>query len=533
MILNQLGQDFIYRRNETWPLINQDDWYQFVDKESHDYLEIESNYQYFDFNMEKLQKKFTLMQPLLEKFNDNLLVAGGFYTFKPCYNNGEGEPGTQDIDIFIHSCNEQQACQIISEAVIFLVSEAYKPNNLPKNHNNQNCTVNFITVEHSLNVVNVNISYNGTISTVKYQLILRLYPSIDLILGGFDLACSMVGYDGKNIMATPMGAYCFANKRVIIDISRRSTTFAKRLAKYRNRGFTFVFPGFDKNTSFRQPKNSKDLAIAQIKEIAKKFDLEFKAYQFVYNYNGYADMPDRLSLDKAFQVKNLINFPDFTVSFDSDQKYLIPTKDKIKTEDKLIGDYETIRSYHNKECNLMYIMNNKSEFTFATFTINSENAKEVKKMWNDMINHPKIEVKKLWNKNKKFKHIIGDEVERFKEFGIFGYELCNLANTTKNYDEIFERMTKHRQNGIFLALKGLEGLKLITQNPGRQWTSSINPEIVSGSQFYGKYYRKIGVILSEEVETLLRLARRFSKDCTLYCLPRDIFNVIIMKIPFI
>lgn len=76
-----------------------------------------------------------------------------------------------------------------------------------------------------------------------YQFILRLYKTPDEILGGFDLPCCAVGYSPTlGLRATPLGAFCVANRVVIADTSRRSPSFEYRLVKYGGKGFDVVLP---------------------------------------------------------------------------------------------------------------------------------------------------------------------------------------------------------------------------------------------------------------------------------------------------
>ena len=67
---------------------------------------------------------------------------------------------------------------------------------------------------------------------IKYQFIHRIYPSIGSILGGFDLGPAMVATDGHRILATELGAYSALGQIIVVDTSRRSTSFEHRLKKY-------------------------------------------------------------------------------------------------------------------------------------------------------------------------------------------------------------------------------------------------------------------------------------------------------------
>lgn len=73
----------------------------------------------------------------------------------------------------------------------------------------------------------------------------------------------------------------------------------------------------------------------------------------------------------------------------------------------------------------------------------------------------------------------------------------------------------------------LIGIKWITENPGRQWTSSINPIIEDPRNWYGKHYIPVKTGIPTEIESCLRLARLRS---IWNLLPDDIFNVILLYI---
>jgi len=77
---------------------------------------------------------------------------------------------------------------------------------------------------------------------LTFQIILRAYKSISEILHGFDLGSSAVGYDGENVWMTTLSKYSYRNMVNIVDITRRSTTYERRLIKYFNRGFHIIFP---------------------------------------------------------------------------------------------------------------------------------------------------------------------------------------------------------------------------------------------------------------------------------------------------
>jgi len=91
----------------------------------------------------------------------------------------------------------------------------------------------------------------------KYQFIHRMYPSVESILGGFDLGPAMIAYTGRQIVATELGAWSAFSKTLIVDISRRSTSFEHRLKKY-SRLCHIIFPGLPNTVTASEMASWKD-----------------------------------------------------------------------------------------------------------------------------------------------------------------------------------------------------------------------------------------------------------------------------------
>jgi len=89
--------------------------------------------------------------------------------------------------------------------------------------------------------------------TYEIQIIFRLYQSFSEILHGFDLGSSAVGYNGQNVYFTSLSQYAYANLVNIIDPTRRSTTYERRLHKYMKKGFKVVAPDLKEMLLTDQP----------------------------------------------------------------------------------------------------------------------------------------------------------------------------------------------------------------------------------------------------------------------------------------
>lgn len=79
------------------------------------------------------------------------------------------------------------------------------------------------------------------------QIVLRLYKNISEILTGFDVDCSCVAYDGKQVYASPRALVSYMTQFNTIDLSRRSPSYENRLSKYAHRGFEVYWPLLDRS----------------------------------------------------------------------------------------------------------------------------------------------------------------------------------------------------------------------------------------------------------------------------------------------
>ena len=82
-------------------------------------------------------------------------------------------------------------------------------------------------------------------SLPKQQLILRAYPSVASVIQAFDLDPCCMAYDGSAAYLTGSAARSLLTGRMILDPSRRSTTYEQRLVKYMRRGVALIAPHLD------------------------------------------------------------------------------------------------------------------------------------------------------------------------------------------------------------------------------------------------------------------------------------------------
>eukprot|EP01090_Pellita_catalonica_P000570 TRINITY_DN10390_c0_g1_i2.p1 TRINITY_DN10390_c0_g1~~TRINITY_DN10390_c0_g1_i2.p1 ORF type:complete len:665 (-),score=119.73 TRINITY_DN10390_c0_g1_i2:35-2029(-) len=74
------------------------------------------------------------------------------------------------------------------------------------------------------------------------QVILKIYKSPAEILLGFDVDCCCFGYDGKKVWAMERSRRSVVKRYNLVNKTRRSATYEKRLIKYAKRCFSVVVP---------------------------------------------------------------------------------------------------------------------------------------------------------------------------------------------------------------------------------------------------------------------------------------------------
>lgn len=114
----------------------------------------------------------------------------------------------------------------------------------------------------------------------------------------------------------------------------------------------------------------------------------------------------------------------------------------------------------------------------------------------------------------------------FKSFGLLSNEILNNEDYIKIRDLMIENINKNNK----ICKDNLTGIKWITENPGRQWTSSINPIFKDPRDWYGKHYIPVLIGIPPEVETCLRLMKLEKTKSYWSILPKEIFDLILYYI---
>jgi hypothetical protein len=113
-----------------------------------------------------------------------------------------------------------------------------------------------------------------------------------------------------------------------------------------------------------------------------------------------------------------------------------------------------------------------------------------------------------------------------KCFGKLTPEVIKIRETDE-YNQYRDIMIDAMKTNAIICEQKLIGIKWITQNPGRQWTSSINPIVADPREWYGEHYIPVLTGIPTDIEATLRLLRK--KNINWSLIPDDIFDIILLN----
>jgi len=267
-------------------------------------------------------RDFPLVREMLLQFNGRLIAAGGSI-WKSIGNDGPSLDPNCDVDLFMidptidHQSPLNDCCRraddLLIDAISYLTTKWLA---MSDNHK--------VTLRHGKFVSTLFLSgHRGETDyrPLKYQFIKRIYPSIASVIGGFDLGPAMIAYDGHELLATELGAYCSMGRVQIVDISRASTSWEHRIGKYARYCHT-VFPGISESQfppmikEWVSPNDILDIVMLKFAEYdivtvvdREELIIEFAVKMDDLNVELYniADIVDDI-INDVFSAGYLINF---------------------------------------------------------------------------------------------------------------------------------------------------------------------------------------------------------------------------------
>jgi len=172
-----------------------------------------------------------------------ICIAGGFALSMYIFEKYGYSVNFNDIDLFIHSCDEQTANRIVQLLKNVTQSKSMMNDNVIMSMFN---TTNYsdydeISSENEEHMINHNITFIDKMRSI--QIIKRLYTSPSQIIHGFDVdsCCILSTLDG-NVFITERGSYALRTGYNTLNFDRLSPSYEYRLMKYNRRGFGLWIP---------------------------------------------------------------------------------------------------------------------------------------------------------------------------------------------------------------------------------------------------------------------------------------------------
>ncbi len=467
------------------------------------------------------------------------------------------------------------------------------------------------------NANTVTVYSNGA----KYQFVLRVYPSIGHVLGGFDIQAAAVAFDGDSYIATEFGEWSCLNRIIIADTMRRSTSYEYRLQKY-NKSCSIIFPGisteavYDKTVAAR--KNFYNAHKRCCTDYGVKFVRVDTWFGFTYAGKSYSDQAAEVqAFADARNVKIDIDYTGRTIDRNI-KKQLKKDVAKLAQEHnfvwrgrEFIGESK-IQNTHFTICTRLYTDSDKDtreregtqlqtqtayyEFStksiavsdYADTSYGSDPVTYLKQMNTSLVRSGNTEY--IWfigsdldhmsiaiNRISLADHLIYAVNRNMNKWGIpalnepgiepnyyipkhpqerlrysslvkptkavfqeYYPEVCRLLRQKFSTDTVYNVIARIREIQDILHARlqaaadaiAVKPIEWIRENPGRQWTSSLNPIMEHPQKWYETMYTPFHVLSPEyqmryqtERELWrLRLRQPFAQ------LPRDLFIHIIMLV---
>lgn len=381
---------------------------------------------------------------------NNLMIAGG------SLENIISDKSVNDIDIFMFGLDEDEANMKIMGILDDLQRYADNCNvrntHIEKKRDHEKLKIKDVirkklnltfTIKHKKSG-DSGYPYEGD----KIQIIFRLYKTRAEILHGFDLGSSAVGYSGSRLYFTALSKFCYEHMCNIVDTTRRSTTYEKRLMKYFNRDFEIILPELD--ISKCSTEN-----ILLYKEYREFCSLPFLAF----TYSNVID--NKIILSRFYpRIENEQFVSDYDDDIDDEFKAFYSNLCKI-----LQGKYD----------DMIFILGDEyGEIFNITENIFSED--KIRYFYNNIYN-------KIVNSDKFPTKLVKTYLPYNRADAIYSYSLLNDPTKIKEIIAVHIKEIMDRRSQV-----NYDTIKWITENPGTQLTSSFNPIIENPKKWYGKYF---------------------------------------------
>ena len=490
---------------------------------------------------------FEFLKMIILRHQGKLCVAGGAVANhlhlqpKVKERNVRSPTESRDADLFFYGVSEVEANLILKDCIALLCStpeyvgydednkheNTLKPNQIYYVHSRIERNEKYVNVHFARKCYNHIGGYNMTYRV--YQFVLRIYPTLDSIIGAFDVPYCSVLWDGVNFYGTEIATWCAKSGILVANISRRSPSFSYRLVKYCKRfNLKLYFPGLSQDFY-----KMADIA-PNFEELKAKIMNAFKETKFRIGGHRYDDMTSDSWLEDEVaeiayssnypQFQRIVFSPNFTVEmsrrFNQDLHRM--TKEVIER----VSDYShthmgngSVRTANTIACG---VGNTSAVICCMSFKA-SIDYDDVMDIFNEMERKPVITVltnEHLYNRYQVMKKRLEKVplwvpiINRIKYLGV--------TNDKVEQDDYVDYVYKHNAN-VKIAARNLKGTKWNTQNPDIQWTASHHPIHSSAKEYYGDHHIPFFVGIPSDIVVTL-LAGRSDQNCSISRLNNDAFR---------
>lgn len=425
-----------------------------------------------------------------ELFPRGTVVAAGGAIFRCLYQRQ-----FEDLDLFFVGVTPEEGQAMLRKACEYL--EQKHPGDISIR---QNRNVTEVVVGQKLATrggTRWTWSNNDGKCGTRYQFIHRCYPSADTVIGGFDLGVSMAYFDGDMVFATPLGAFSLATRAIPIDLSRRSLSFESRIRKYAILGCFVVMT-----------------------HVSQEELIESVSHLGIVT-TGYMSRL-HVSLARGLRID------PFTLRLSAENQFSV------------LSDYDLVQT--TKIGNALAA--SRKEFDTLSWT-----GKSVAEVFDTAAAQRSVEwefpnqLKRLWQGG------AGRNINQtYVSQRLARTFFPDLLDTKANRD--------YRHRGYVLVTRkrleevaaGIEGVmrpenadffqpNWITENPGRQWTSSRNPVVADIREWYARpfFRRALRIGIPEDVFFTVRCSalpgpNRADETSPLRLLPSDTVRLILWHV---
>eukprot|EP01124_Arcella_intermedia_P024753 TRINITY_DN4250_c1_g2_i1.p1 TRINITY_DN4250_c1_g2~~TRINITY_DN4250_c1_g2_i1.p1 ORF type:complete len:399 (-),score=110.10 TRINITY_DN4250_c1_g2_i1:46-1242(-) len=332
-----------------------------------------------------------------------------------------------------------------------------------------------------------------------------------MILGGFDIGPSMIGFDGVQVVTTQLGGWSLVKRAVIVDTTRRSISFEHRLEKYKEMGFGVVLPGLDFSVLSSQLESEQE---------EDRFTLNERFAVSVVHSNPYCvllekriprrneNVPLEPLKERIVRYSDYMVFDPCPVMMDDDMEIIYKFNAsvlKIGARERLIVCSNLPRDYKEAKEIFSGLIDNPKILLGESFAEQHTRWLEegLPEFNNDnQFNYSATHYRKFCEFFEEYKQLLGSFLIGKLDNEIF--DARDKIPQSEQYCEFIRRasdvLTRRVVERSKIWMEEFKGLKWRTDNPGAQHTASINPVIEDPRKFYINCYRPFIVGIPKDVE---------------------------------